>query len=212
MSSTPRQRDWMFSSAVSGGTPGELVLQGGQRRLEHAFDGNLAVLDAAASAPAAPRRPCSSARCSARAWPPSAPDPRPAHRPQYTASAPNRRRRTVPSPRPESGACPHSRACPAPARRTRSPPGPAAARSSPGTRRDRRRTRRPRDRPTYMPSVNAGARCVTSPCGIHHEGIAVEHQFVLAADQIDEHQRNARFARPAARTTSCSRCVCLSTS
>ena len=45
MSSTPRQRDWMFSSAVSGGTARELVRERRQRRLEHAFDGNLAVLD-----------------------------------------------------------------------------------------------------------------------------------------------------------------------
>ena len=55
ISSTPRQRDWMFSSAVSGGRPGELVLERGQRRLEHALDGDLAVLDARA------RRACSAA-------------------------------------------------------------------------------------------------------------------------------------------------------
>ena len=35
----------MFSSAVSGGSSGEFVLERGERRLEHALDRYLAVLD-----------------------------------------------------------------------------------------------------------------------------------------------------------------------
>ncbi len=34
---------------------------------------------------------------------------------------------------------------------------------------------------------------------VHHEGIAVEHQFILPADQIDEDQRYPRLAHPRAR-------------
>ena len=37
---------------------------------------------------------------------------------------------------------------------------------------------------------------VTWPSRIHDEGIAVEHQFVLPADQIDEDQGNPGFGDP----------------
>ena len=33
---------------------------------------------------------------------------------------------------------------------------------------------------------------------VHDEGIAVEHQFILAADQIDEHHRKPDLAHPRA--------------
>jgi hypothetical protein len=95
--------------------------------------GYLAVLHVRASGPAARRRPCSSARYSARAWPPNARVRRPARRPRCTASAPSRRRPRGRAPRRESGACRRSRACPAPVRRRRSPPRPARARRRPGT-------------------------------------------------------------------------------
>ena len=47
---------------------------------------------------------------------------------------------------------------------------------------------------TYMAFGERGRAHHDLTGRIHDEGIAVEHQLVLTADQIDEHQRNSRLA------------------
>ena len=49
-----------------------------------------------------------------------------------------------------------------------------------------------------QPSSNGGARMHHFARGIHHERIAVEHQFVLAAEHVHVHDRQAEILRRSA--------------